>query len=109
VRSWTESGVLRRLNADFYDLSNIARGMSNEEIVAAAKREIAQFAPRAAEARVQHAVMNRIPMVIPCPLPGARPVRPNDGLAGLVQQIRRRAARARAWRTPPTARRRLFP
>ena len=33
MRSWTDSGALRRLNADFYDLSNIARGMSNEEIV----------------------------------------------------------------------------
>jgi hypothetical protein len=54
ARSWTDSGALKRLNTDFYDLSNIrrgwserpsviasniicshrARGMSNEEIVA---------------------------------------------------------------------------
>jgi 15-cis-phytoene desaturase len=178
-RFWAQLGALNRLNTDFYDLSNIRRGwqarpsliasniiyshraqaMSDEEIVAATRREIAQFLPQAARARVVHAVVNRIAMAIPCPLPGsesARPApsislagdwtrtglpcsmesavrsgfmaaeevlqaagrpqrlaletRPLDGLAGLVSRFRpRRAARAPAWRTPPTARPRPHP
>ena len=176
-RFWGQLGGVTRLNTDFYDLSNIRRGwsqrpsliacniiyshraraMGNDEIVAATQREIARYLPQAAQARVVHAVVNRIPMVIPCPLPGseslrpaarvsasvsiagdwtntglpcsmesavrsgwlaaeevlraagqpralALPLRPNDGLAGLVQKLRRRAARAPAWRTPPRAR-----
>jgi 15-cis-phytoene desaturase len=171
-RFWALLGAEKRLNTDFYDLSNIRRGwgerpsivasniiyshrahrLSNEDIVAATQREIAQFAPQAAQARVTHAVVNRIPMVIPCPVPGsesarpapsatlagdwtatglpssmesavrsglmaaeqvlrlagrprelALPMRPSDGLAGLVQRLPR-AARGRAWRTAPTAR-----
>ena len=169
-RFWAQLGAQTRLNTDFYDLSNIRRGwaerpsliasniiyshrahaMSNEEIVAATQREIAGFAPEAAHARVVHAVVNRIPMVIPCPRPGsesarpapsislagdwtrtglpcsmesavcsgfmaaeevlqtrgiALPVRPADGLAGLVQKLRsRRAARGPGARTLPRAR-----
>jgi uncharacterized protein with NAD-binding domain and iron-sulfur cluster len=173
-RFWAQREGLARLNTDFYDLSNIrrgwterasviasniiychrAKGMSDAEIVAATQREIAAFVPQAMEARVVHAVVNRIPMAIPCPLPGteterpvpsatiagdwtrtglpcsmesavcsgflaagavlgtplALPVRPNDGIAGLVQKLRRRrAAPAPAWRTPPTARPRPHP
>jgi flavin-dependent amine oxidoreductase len=173
-RFWAQREGLARLNTDFYDLSNIrrgwaerpsliasniiychrARGMSDAEIVAATQREIAAFVPQAMEARVVHAVVNRIPMAIPCPLPGteterpepsatlagdwtrtglpcsmesavcsgflaagavlgtqlALPMRPNDGIAGLVQNLSRpRAAPARAWRTPPTARPRAHP
>ena len=176
-RFWASLGGVARLNTDFYDLSNIrdgwserpsviacniiyshrARRMSNEQIVAATQLEIAEFIPQAAAARIVHAVVNRIPMVIPCPLPGseserpgarlspslalagdwtatglpcsmegavrsgwlaaeevlravgrprelALPMRPSDGIAGLVQKLRRRAARAPAWRSPPTAR-----
>ncbi|HEX7220490.1 MAG TPA: FAD-dependent oxidoreductase [Burkholderiales bacterium] len=168
-RFWAQLGAQTRLNTDFYDLSNIRRGwekrpsviasniiyshrahaMTNEEIVAATQREIAAFVPEAAQARVVHAVVNRIPMVIPCPLPGsesarpapcaalagdwtrtglpcsmesaacsgfiaaeeilqtrgiALPVRPADGLAGLVQRLRRRAAPGPGGRTLPTAR-----
>ena len=169
-RFWAQLGADTRLNTDFYDLSNIRRGwaerpsviasniiyshrahaMTNEEIVAATQREIAAFLPEAAQARVVHAVVNRIPMVIPCPLPGsesarpapcaalagdwtrtglpcsmesavcsgfmaaeellqkrgiALPVRPADGLAGLVQKLRlRSAARGPSGRTLPTAR-----
>jgi uncharacterized protein with NAD-binding domain and iron-sulfur cluster len=169
-RFWAQLGAETRLNTDFYDLSNIRRGwaarpsviasniiyshrahtLTNEEIVAATQREIATFLPEAARARVVHAVVNRIPMVIPCPLPGsesarpapsvsragdwtrtglpcsmesavcsgfmaaeevlqtrgiALPVRPADGLAGLVQKLRSRsAARAPTGRTLPTAR-----
>ena len=95
-RFWALLGAEKRLNTDFYDLSNIRRGwgerpsivasniiyshrahrMSNEDIVAATQREIAQFAPQAAYARVTHAVINRIPMVIPCPVPGSESARP---------------------------------
>jgi uncharacterized protein with NAD-binding domain and iron-sulfur cluster len=174
---WAQLGALKRLNTDFYDLSNIRRGwssrpsviacniiyshrashLSDAEIVAATRREIADFIPEAAAARVVHAVVNRIAMAIPCPLPGtesarpppsaslagdwtrtglpcsmesavcsgfmaaeevlraagrprtlALPVRPRDGLAGLVQP-KRRAAPGRAWRTLPTARPRPRP
>jgi hypothetical protein len=38
----------------------------------------------------------------------ALPVRPGDGLVGLVQAMRR-AARGPAWRTPPRARPRPLP
>ena len=166
AREWSES----TLNCDFYDLSNIRRGwterpsvvasniiyshrahaMTNAQIVAATQREIASYLPDAAQAKVVHAVVNRVPMVIPCPLPGsesarpapsaslagdwtrtglpcsmesavcsgfmaaedilqargiAQPLRPADGLAGLVQKLRsRRAARGPAGRTLPTAR-----
>jgi 15-cis-phytoene desaturase len=182
-RFWAQLGALKHLNTDFYDLSNIRRGwfarpsliasniiyshrahaMDDAEIVAATQREIARFAPEAGRARVVHAVVNRIAMAIPCPLPGSeaarlppssslagdwtrtglpcsmesavrsgwmaaeevlraagRPKRlalephPAQGLAGLVNRLssfarRRRAARAPAWRTPPTARPRPHP
>jgi uncharacterized protein with NAD-binding domain and iron-sulfur cluster len=181
-RFWAQLGALDRLNTDFYDLSNIRRAwsgrpsviasniiyserahaLSGAEIVAATQREIAEFIPAAAAARVVHAVVNRIPMAIACPLPGsetkrlrtneipglwlagdwtrtglpssmegavrsawlaaeevlravgrprqlALPKSPNDGLAGLVQRLRRREAPGRAWRTPPTARPRPHP
>lgn len=178
-RFWAQLGATTRLNTDFYDLSNIREGwgarpsviasnviyshrahrLSDEEVVRATHDEIAQFAPAAREARVVHAVVNRIAMVIPCPLPGSesrRPPpsatlagdwtrtglpcsmegavrsgwlcaeevlraagrprrlalapRPPGGIAGLVYRLRRRrAAPARASRTPPTARPRLRP
>src|SRR5437763_11847554 len=79
-----------RLNYDFYDLcqirhgwrgrptimaSNIiyshrAHGMSDAEIVRATVAEIAEFAPLAARAQVVRADVHRIPMAIPCPVPG---------------------------------------
>ncbi|HEV3007976.1 MAG TPA: FAD-dependent oxidoreductase [Burkholderiales bacterium] len=178
-RFWAQLGALKRVNTDFYDLSNIRRGWSERpsviasniiyshraqarsdaEIVAVTQREIAEFIPEAARGRVVHAAVNRIAMAIPCPLPGseserpppgaslagdwtgtglpcsmesavrsgwmaaeevllaagrprklALPVRPGDGLVGLVQRFsRRRAAPGRAWRTPPMARPRPHP
>ena len=186
-RFWALRGALERLNTDFYDLSNIrrgwagrpsviasniiychrARGMSDGDIVAATRREIAEFIPEAAHARVVHAVVNRIPMAIPCPLPGSESARPAPclstsvalagdwtrtalpcsmesavrsgfmaaeevlraagrprclaiephppaGITGMVNRLRwpgarRRAVRAPAWRTPPTARPRPHP
>jgi len=176
-RFWAQLGGLERLNTDFYDLANIRRGwsgrpsviasniiyshrahgLSDSEIVAATQREIAHFIPAAAAARVVQAAVNRIPMAITCPLPGAetarpaanalpglwlagdwtrtglpssmesavrsgrlaaeevlraagRPAqlalapRPTEGLARLARLLSRRAAPARAWRTPPRAR-----
>ena len=86
-----------RLATDFYDLSNIrpslaggpsviasniiyshrARDLADDALVAAVVREIAEFAPQAAQARVRHAVVNRIPMAIVCPLPGFERKRPH--------------------------------
>jgi 15-cis-phytoene desaturase len=95
-----------RLNYDFYDLcqirhgwrgrptimaSNIiyshrAHGMSVAEIVRATVAEIAEFAPLAARAQVVHADVHRIPMAIPCPVPGFERRRPasKSPLPGLV-------------------------
>lgn len=85
------------LNTDFYDLTNIRRGwqgregsviasnviyshrahsLSDEEIVTATVKEIGQAFPQAQRSGVQHAVVNRIPMAIPCPLPGSERKRP---------------------------------
>jgi squalene-associated FAD-dependent desaturase len=85
-----------RLNYDFYDLCQIrqgwhgrptvvaaniiyshrAHGMRDDEIVRATVAEIAEFAPAAAQAQVVHANVHRIPMAIPCPLPGFERSRP---------------------------------
>jgi len=92
-RFWAQLGALQRLNTDFYDLSNIRRGwarrpsiiasniiyahratdMSDEEIVERTREEIA------VPGRLVHAVVNRIPMVIPCPVPGSEVARPAPG------------------------------
>jgi 15-cis-phytoene desaturase len=103
-RFWAQLGGPKGLNTDFHDLSNIRRGwsgrpsliasniiyshrahaMSGAEIVAATRREIAEFIPQAAAARVVHATINRIPMAIACPLPGAETKRlPANGIRGL--------------------------
>jgi 15-cis-phytoene desaturase len=96
----------RRLNYDFYDLcqirhgwqgrptviaSNIiyshrAHGMTDEEIVRETVREIAEFAPLAAQAKVVHADIHRIPMAIPCATPGFERKRPaaRSPVPGLV-------------------------
>jgi 15-cis-phytoene desaturase len=96
----------QRLNYDFYDLcqirhgwrgrptimaSNIiyshrAHGMNDAEIVRATVAEIAEFAPAAREAHIVHADVHRIPLAIPCPVPGFEQRRPgsNSPLPGLV-------------------------
>jgi 15-cis-phytoene desaturase len=96
----------RRLNYDFYDLcqirqgwqsrptviaSNIiyshrAQGMTDEEIVRETVGEIAEFAPLAAQAKVVHADIHRIPMAVPCPVPGFERKRPpaRSPVPGLV-------------------------
>lgn len=96
----------RRLNYDFYDLcqirhgwegrptviaSNIiyshrAHGMTDEEIVRETVAQIAEFAPLAAQAKVVHADIHRIPMAIPCPTVGFERKRPpaRSPVPGLV-------------------------
>lgn len=85
-----------RLNYDFHDLCQIRQGwrgrptvmasniihshrahaMRDDEIVRATVAEIAEFAPEAARARVLHADVHRIPMAVPCPVPGFERMRP---------------------------------
>lgn len=102
---WTRVWNPHGLNSDFYDLSNIrpdwrnrgsvvaantiyshrAHDLSDVDIVACTLREIRDVLPLVASARLQHAVVNRIPMAIPCPLPGterkrAGTISPVDGL-----------------------------
>jgi 15-cis-phytoene desaturase len=96
ARFWAHLWSPSRLNYDFYDLSNIrpewagrpsviaanliyshsARDLSDEEIVAATVREIAEFPPLAARASVRHAAVHRIPMAIACPKRGTEVKRP---------------------------------
>lgn len=93
---WARVHSPNDLNCDFYDLSNINRGwserpsviatnciyshraahLSDEEVVAATVRELAEFLPRAARARVVHSTVNRVPMAIHCPFPGMERRRP---------------------------------
>jgi 15-cis-phytoene desaturase len=99
---WARVHSPHDLNCDFYDFSNIdaadrARGpetdrpsrigsniiyarraqdLSDDEIVAATREEIAQYLPDARKAEVVHSVVNRIPMAIHCPYPGTEQRRP---------------------------------
>jgi 15-cis-phytoene desaturase len=86
-----------RLNYDFYDLGQIragwagrptvtasniiyshrANGLSDEEVVAATVRELAEFAPAASAAKLVHSCVHRIPMAIPCPVVGFEQARPS--------------------------------
>jgi 15-cis-phytoene desaturase len=87
---WARAYNANDLNCDFYDLGNIypelarggslittnciychrAAGMSDAEIIAETRRELAEYLPEAARAKLTHAVVNRIPMAIHCPYPG---------------------------------------
>ena len=87
-----------RLYYDFYDLSNIrpawkgrnavvacnliyshrANALSDEELVEAAHRELAEFVPAALGAQVLHAEVHRIPMGIPLPAAGTETRRPTQ-------------------------------
>ncbi|QNA89368.1 hypothetical protein G4G28_14390 [Massilia sp. Dwa41.01b] len=95
-----------RLNYDFYELGQIRHGwagrpsviasniiyshraahMDDDAIVAATVRELAEFAPDAASAKLLHARVHRVPMAIPCPLVGFEERRPaqRTPLPGLV-------------------------
>jgi 15-cis-phytoene desaturase len=93
ARIWEPSG----LNTDFYDLSNIRKGWSernesviasniiyshraaaltDEQIIAATVDEIRDAFPEVERGSVRHALINRIPMAIPCPVPGSELRRP---------------------------------
>jgi 15-cis-phytoene desaturase len=85
-----------RLSYDFYDLGQIREGwadrptvtasniiyshraheLSDEEVVAATVRELAEFAPGASAAQLVHSRVHRIPMAIPCPVVGFEQARP---------------------------------
>jgi squalene-associated FAD-dependent desaturase len=93
---WTRLYSPPGLNSDFYDLSNIrpalaggnsviasniiyshrADGMSDEQIIAATRRELAEFAPGARAATIRHARVHRVPLSIHCPRPGMDNLRP---------------------------------
>lgn len=95
---WARAYSPNDLNCDFYDLSNINSGwedrnsvvtsniiysrnrgtdeMTDEEIVDKTVEEIAEFLPEAADATVEHTLVNRIPMAIHCPFPGTERRRP---------------------------------
>jgi squalene-associated FAD-dependent desaturase len=93
ARVWSPQG----LNYDSYDLSNIregwqdrpsiiasnivysgrAAGLSDEQIIQATVREISEFLPTAARAKVLHSRVHRIPMAIPAPHPGSESLRPS--------------------------------
>jgi len=95
-RFWARLCAPGRLNTDFYDLANIrpgwsdrpsiiacnlifsqrVTGLSDEEVLAATLREIAEFAPAATRAKLRHARVHRIPMAIACPHPGTEQRRP---------------------------------
>jgi 15-cis-phytoene desaturase len=103
---WARVWSPGNLNCDFYDLANIRAGWSarnsviasniiysakvahwsDADVIATTVREIAALAPEAAQARVLHARVHRIPMSIPCPYPGTDRLRPptETGIEGLL-------------------------
>jgi 15-cis-phytoene desaturase len=103
---WTRTWSTSTLNFDFYDLANIrgepaSRGsliasniiysqrlppMSDAQIIARTLQELAEFAPAAADIPPWHARVHRIPLAIPCPLPGSEMRRPQTttSISGLL-------------------------
>jgi protoporphyrinogen oxidase len=97
-RFWARVFSPSNLNYDSYDLSNIrtgwghrpsviasniiyshrAHGMSDQQIIEATLRELSEFVPDAMSTPIRHAVVNRIPMAIPCPHPGVEQIRPRS-------------------------------
>lgn len=92
---WARTYDPNDLNCDFYDLSNINRGwedrpslittncifchranhLTDDEVIARTVDELADYLPEAREAKLVHAVVNRIPMAIHCPHPGTEKLR----------------------------------
>jgi 15-cis-phytoene desaturase len=90
LRFWARRPSPLGLGCDFYDLSNIrpggsgrpslvamnaiyahrCEGLSDDAIVARALQELSEALPAAADARLEHAVVHRVPMAIHCPYPG---------------------------------------
>jgi 15-cis-phytoene desaturase len=95
-RFWARIWAPGDLNMDFYDRANIgglppeagsliasnaihaheAAALDDARIVERTRQEVIDFAPEAARATVRHAVVHRIPLAIPCPLPGTEALRP---------------------------------
>lgn len=96
ARFWARPWSLECFNTDFYDLSNIREGatgpgsmiatniiwshrvagMSDQAIIDATLKEIADFSPEARQARLMNAVVHHIPMSVPCAKPGVETSRP---------------------------------
>jgi 15-cis-phytoene desaturase len=92
-RFWARAWATRDLNTDFYVLSNIrphtrgtlvaanaihvrlARDWSDEALIQRTLQELADFNPVAAQAKLLHARVHRIPMAVPSPLPGTERAR----------------------------------
>jgi uncharacterized protein with NAD-binding domain and iron-sulfur cluster len=100
-RFWARVWNPRDLNTDFYDLANIRPGLadghsviacnaigpnarhawSDAQVIARTREELAEFAPQARDARVQHARVHRIRAAIPQPRPGTETLRPANTTA----------------------------
>lgn len=100
-RFWARPWSPEEFNTDFYDLAAIrgypagagsliatniiwshrANGLTDDAIIAATRRELAEFAPEAQQARLTAYAVHRIPMSIPCPHPGTESLRPATTLA----------------------------
>ena len=96
ARFWSNVWTPDRLNYDFYDLAHIRDDlatahsviaaniiysgrlppMDDREIVDATVRELQLHVPQAAQARLVHAEVHRIPMAIPAPYAGTEAKRP---------------------------------
>lgn len=94
---WARTYDANDLNCDFYDMSNINHGwkkrnsvimsnciwceraehMTDEEIAQETLRELSEYLPEAKKAKLEHYVVNRIPMAIHCPYPGMEQRRPD--------------------------------
>ncbi|WP_421682142.1 FAD-dependent oxidoreductase [Stutzerimonas urumqiensis] len=98
-RFWARPWCTQGFNTDFYNLSNIrsaTRGgaliasniiwsqrveqLSDEAIIDATRREIAEFAPQAQRAVLLSASVHRIPMAIPAAFPGTETARPQTAV-----------------------------
>jgi uncharacterized protein with NAD-binding domain and iron-sulfur cluster len=95
-KSWGRMWSADNLNFDFYDLSNIRPAwrdrpsviacnlmyaqrvgeLGDEQIIAAALRELADYLPAATRTALRHARVHRIPMGIACCKPGTDRLRP---------------------------------
>jgi len=97
---WARPWSPDEYNTDFYDLANIrgyppgtgsviatniiwshrVEGLTDDAIIAATRRELAEFEPAARQARLTAYAVHRIPMSIPCPHPGSESLRPATSL-----------------------------
>ena len=91
---WARPWSPTEFNTDFYDLANVQPGransmlatnilrsdriaqLSDQQIIEATLKEITDFAPQAAAARLVGSAVHRIPMAIPSALPGIESSRP---------------------------------